>query len=83
ATSIKEHPEENTTIYPNPSTGEIKIETDLNISRTSIYSMIGEMVYSSSASKKTLNLKSLEAGVYLVIIESKNAAVIKRKILIE
>ncbi|MBL4703886.1 MAG: hypothetical protein JKY54_05155, partial [Flavobacteriales bacterium] len=32
ATSIKEHPEENTIIYPNPSTGEITIETNLIIS---------------------------------------------------
>lgn len=66
------------TIYPNPSTGQITIGIANSIAadniKLNVYSMTGNLVYQSSliAGDNSINLNNLNTGVYLLNINSKN-----------
>lgn len=63
-------------IYPNPASDFIQIETADDVKEVNIYTVSGQRVLISQASK--INIQSLSAGIYLVEIKtSKNTSVHK------
>jgi hypothetical protein len=65
ATSINNIDYVNFTIYPNPITETLIIQTDIAIERVEIYNMLGQLVQSES-NTKNVNVSKLSAGLYTV-----------------
>ena len=65
------------TIYPNPTSADFYIETDLQITVIEIYDLMGSKVLEANQPK--IDLSSLSNGTYLLIIRSDKAS-IHRKI---
>ena len=68
-------------IFPNPTNGFIQINTDLGGKKElTVMSISGQIVLRDSFlnKKKTLDLSSLPAGMYLVKITSKDGNVTQR-----
>lgn len=80
---ISENLNEQFIIYPNPSNDEIKINTNLLISKVIIYDMNGKIVYESLGPHKTLNIRNLKNGIYLLIIETENGNNYNHKIVVK
>lgn len=59
-------------IYPNPSSGEIWIETSLDRPFIRIYDMLGRLSYESEY-RARLDLSGLESGVYIIRLMEKNS----------
>jgi hypothetical protein len=71
-------------VYPNPvSNGTLFVETAANAERVvTIYNVIGKQVLNTTTSDATINVSSLQAGLYIVkITEEGNTAT--RKLIIE
>ena len=66
-------------IYPNPTRGTLKIEAE-NIEGISIYNMLGEKLFGTSASGNCFeyDFSHHEAGLYFVDIQTKKGIVTKR-----
>jgi hypothetical protein len=80
---ISESLKEQFIIYPNPSNDEIKIKTNLLISKVIIYDMNGKIVDESLVPHKTLNIRNLKNGIYLLIIETENGNNYNHKIVVK
>ena len=65
--------------YPNPTSGTIQIEAE-NIEAISIYNMLGERLFETSASGNNVvyDFSPYEAGVYIVKIQTKKGLLTKR-----
>ncbi|PJJ68128.1 T9SS type A sorting domain-containing protein [Chryseobacterium geocarposphaerae] len=62
-------------VYPNPARDVINIKADEDIISISIYSSSGQKVLKIEKGVKTINLKSIPAGVYHLKIETKNGII--------
>ena len=62
------------TLYPNPTRGELHIQSDKTIKNVNIYSASGQKVMQSSGKDKSknLNLEQLPKGIYILNIEGEN-----------
>lgn len=58
-----------TSVFPNPTSGELTIEAGTAIQRLSLVNMAGQMVLSTLQSNQ-LNLSQLPNGVYTLLIET-------------
>lgn len=58
--------EDEANIFPNPFTDNVTIETNLIIERIEIYSVSGQLVLTFEQPTKTLNLSSLDEGIYML-----------------
>ena len=68
-------------IYPNPSNGEVSLNSN-SIFDVSIYSINGELVYSTTAINSTLKLNlDVSKGVYFVKVTQDNSTFIKKLII--
>jgi hypothetical protein len=67
-------------IFPNPVTSALQIETDIEIQNIRIYNQVGQMV-SQLNNTKTVDVSSLEKGVYFIFIENKDGIFSRRKFL--
>ncbi len=68
-------------IYPNPSSGEIKIEfekNDLSIDQVIIYNQSGQKVLTGELVNNTIEVASLQDGMYIVEIISEDLRVRKK-----
>jgi len=70
-------------IYPNPTTGELRIESvGLRIEGIEIYDIIGENVYFNhlipTSPNHHINISHLKAGLYLVKIQTEAGEVVKK-----
>ena len=75
---VTEHFEKDTlTIYPNPTSGNILINSTKEINEVKVYSTNGVLVMKSNS--KNLNISSLTEGIYIFEITADNKS-IKRKI---
>ena len=64
-------------MYPNPTKDYLNIiKKDISIYSIKIYSLIGEKVYESSETE-TLDLSTLNIGIYKVLINTNKGVVIK------
>jgi len=73
-------------IYPNPSKGEITVETDMTVSNLKLYNYQGTMIKDFESilfDKQNINLSSLQNGVYFVKIENELGQIRMRKIVIQ
>lgn len=61
-------------VYPNPTKGELHIQSDTTIKNVNIYSASGQKVMQSSGKDKSknLNLEQLPKGIYILNIEGEN-----------
>ncbi len=66
-------------LYPNPATENVTIEA-ANMNRITVINAVGQVVYDReiSAERTQLNIASLEAGIYMVRINTENGLVTKR-----
>ena len=69
-------------VYPNPTDGIVKIETE-NLRYVSVFNAVGQKVYEEQVNGNELeiNLGSQEAGVYLIRLETATGVAIKRVVL--
>ena len=79
--SISELDEKMATVYPNPTSGPIRIEAE-NIEAISIYNMLGEKLFETSASGNSFeyDFSPYEVGGYIVKIQTKKGVLTKRVI---
>ena len=85
ALSINELIAQTTEIYPNPANNVLNIVSyTVGIEKINIYNLNGQLVLNKEVNnnQKTLNISSLEGGIYIVDILSENTSV-KRKLIVE
>ena len=77
--SVNENDKIITSIYPNPTSGIVRIEAE-NIRNISIYNVLGELLYNSPVSGDVFeyDFSNYESGVYLVRIETSKGIITKR-----
>lgn len=77
--SIIESEDNIVSIFPNPTSGSIKIEAE-NIQSVSIYNMLGEKVYENVVNENVFNynFSANESGVYLIRIETPRGVATKK-----
>ncbi len=82
ATEINGNITENISVYPNPASSFIVVETEVEAS-VSIYSIDGRLVLSQTISdNKTIDVNCFKSGMYSIVIETLNGRTVK-KIIIE
>ncbi|MBT3612635.1 MAG: T9SS type A sorting domain-containing protein [Flavobacteriales bacterium] len=70
-------------IYPNPANNILTIVSNtVEIENINIYNLNGQLVLNKELNNNTINVSSLESGIYIVDILSENNSV-KRKLIIE
>jgi hypothetical protein len=72
-------------IYPNPSTGLITLESENRIQRIAVFDALGQLVYQENAQSQTqvqLDISHLPKGLYLVQVEGEGV-VGSRKVVLE
>lgn len=62
----EEHGEDVITLYPNPASGKLFIESSEAFETAEFYSLAGEKVLSAAVNGKTIALDGLKAGIYFV-----------------
>ncbi len=68
-------------IAPNPASGIVKISANSNVENLTIFSMTGQKVLESD--KETVNVSSLNAGMYLVKVTLANGETASQKLIKE
>ena len=67
--------------YPNPTKGELTIETNLNTDqRLEIVNLIGQTVYTNiiNKNKTTVNTSAFANGVYFIKLSSNKETVVRK-----
>ena len=85
ALSMNELISQTTNIYPNPANNILNIVSyTVGIEKINIYNLNGQLVLNKKvkSNQKTINISSIESGIYIVDILSENTSV-KRKLIIE
>ena len=67
---VTESSESDIHIWPNPTTGTLHIDAD-DIDKVEIYNLLGQMVL-IAGKVETIDLSSLEKGVYFLMVSEKN-----------
>lgn len=70
----------NLNIYPNPTSGNLSIQSQKEISLISIYTTLGKKVLEINSHPKEINIATFSKGIYLVKIKFKNSKTVIRKI---
>ena len=72
------------TLYPNPTVGQLNIESAENIREVVIYNALGQKVVNSYnlGNSSTMNLSSLTKGTYTMSVRLQNGETIVRKFII-
>jgi hypothetical protein len=86
-TGIIETAENNSNIYPNPSTGSFTIRSDKHkLENIKVYNLLGELVNSQqqiSTNAITIDLSNHSKGIYFIRIEDENQNVSTKKIVVQ
>lgn len=78
--------ENNVSMYPNPCTDVLHIESAEGIAKTEIYNMLGARVYASNLKSQSIdvNVNNFDSGLYIVIIHIPNESkIVSRKVIID
>ena len=70
-------------IYPNPASDFIIIESDKEVQSLQVYSFTGSLIFSALHPQKQLNISSLSSGIYQAKVLLENGKYLSRKIIIE
>ena len=73
--------DQNATVYPNPFTNHIKINSAEENIHVSIYNTMGQEVYSGSYTTAGIDLPQLTSGIYIVQAISNNKIISNTKLL--
>ena len=70
-------------VFPNPSNGDIQINTKLDSYQIDLFNILGVNVFSKNklAYHTNLDLSYLKSGVYIIKITSSNKDLVKRLII--
>lgn len=79
ALSTNETSKSKTTIYPNPTKGEVNIKTDKKIKSSAIYDLSGKVVSQTNSEK--INIGSFAKGTYLLKVEFADGSTQTEKII--
>lgn len=66
------------TLYPNPTSGMVNIQTKLEIEKTEIFNNIGQLI--ASGNSTTVDLSAANSGIYIVKIHFKNGTSAAQKV---
>lgn len=69
-------------VYPNPATDRINIENSSELSNIRIYSVIGSMVYESDIVNETIDISSLNKGVYTIHASGEKGELYSTKLIV-
>ena len=74
----------NVTLYPNPTVGQLNIESAENISRVTIYNALGQQVVANTnlGNKTVMDLTNLPKGAYTMHLSLQNGETVIRKFII-
>jgi hypothetical protein len=64
-------PAQSISVYPNPSADFVTIDLESAINKIDVYTITGDLVYSQKSDNKTLDIQSLAAGSYVIVVETK------------
>jgi len=73
--------EDNVSVYPNPSSDIIYIETKTTPSSLQLLDMSGKKVNTQRINSKSLDVSDLTAGMYFLVITSNNLQIVKQVII--
>jgi Zn-dependent metalloprotease len=66
-------------IYPNPTTGELRVTSDkLQVTGIEVFDIYGRKQKAESRKQNAVDISSLSAGIYFVKIETENGVVVKK-----
>jgi hypothetical protein len=82
-TNIEKYSNNSTLIYPNPSNGQIKINTSNDIEEIKISNTIGQIIYLSKNNGREFNLQLEHSGIYFLQTTDINKNIINAKIIVE
>ena len=70
-------------IFPNPSNGIFTVES-ANMSRVTVYNLVGQMVYDNTTNEKHVNIdaSTWNSGIYMVTITDRQGISVTRKIVV-
>jgi len=80
ATGINDKPGSGISLHPNPVSGVLHIESEIPLTKIEFYSVTGEMVKLVTSDFSSVNLHSLQKGVYIVRIFSEEGITIRKLI---
>lgn len=74
----------NVSLYPNPTAGQLNVESDQNITEVAIFNTLGQqvLVNSNLGNKSLMNLSNLSKGAYTMRVTLQNGETIVRKFII-
>ncbi len=76
---INDHNLQNITLVPNPTNGTINIQNiSLPIKSIAVYNIIGKLVLSQKNTNNSIDMSTLQRGLYLVTIETLDGMMIKK-----
>ena len=75
-TSLIETTKVEATLYPNPAQNELNIAVDHTITSVEIINTVGQVVYKGQ--ERSINIEGLEAGTYMVRVQTTNGTAITR-----
>ncbi|SHI99630.1 Por secretion system C-terminal sorting domain-containing protein [Mesonia phycicola] len=65
------------TVYPNPTSGNVEVFSNLPISKLTVYNLLGEVI-KVVENTKSLSISTFPSGTYFVKIESENISEVRR-----
>ncbi|MBI3133708.1 MAG: T9SS type A sorting domain-containing protein [Bacteroidetes bacterium] len=66
------------TVYPNPATDALTLSTNAAVEQISVYSCSGQLMLTSNSTSKTIDVSSLNSGIYVVQVRTGNGIVTER-----
>jgi len=75
---INEHHSASLTIYPNPTTGQLILDTDFAISEVTILDLSGKIITTRKQHQKLVDLTDLPSGIYFIKVITKETTLTKR-----
>lgn len=81
--NIEESNEIDLSIYPNPSSGLISIETKDQINSIEVYNLIGELITVNKEINQQLDLSALDSGMYILKFDFSNGNSVSKKLSIQ
>jgi len=65
-------------IYPNPTTNELFIKSDLKIEKVEVYSILGTLLLSENNFKEKISVSTLPAGIYFLRVYTDKGMVVSK-----